>query len=431
MEAARIEAFYAALKRRPSSTRSDSDEGSVRTHTYTYTRMPHAPRYRLSALQFLPCPAAAAAHALTPPHPSSFLLLLAALQYHGAQAAADEASQVLTEEMFGKGGSSKAAQAPSGPPSAHGSNGSMKHEGSYRGGDDGSMRSHRSHQCAPAPHQPCSQRTHAATHACRSGRLTRFCRARRSGNTMDEEIDSAFAAMEGVSLADFDPSKLGMNVSKDSAGGLVVTVPPRSGARRGSNAPVTPPGENSRRGGNAYGDGSGHGGGDMSPSMRSGHSSVDNSRHGPTDLADMQAQLSRAQARAASGAGAMPAMPPSPTRAAAGNGSVSGGSRPPLPPPSVLSPAALAATQAAAAASAQRDRRSFVARLRDPETGALSNLRLFGGNVGASTAMTRSIGDAGAARCCIAEPEFCTLLVAPAQASACVLACVCARLQLL
>jgi hypothetical protein len=33
MEAARIEAFYAALKRRPSSARSDSDEGSVRTHT--------------------------------------------------------------------------------------------------------------------------------------------------------------------------------------------------------------------------------------------------------------------------------------------------------------------------------------------------------------------------------------------------------------
>jgi hypothetical protein len=240
---------------------------------------------------------------------------------------------------------------------------------------------------------------------------------------MDEEIDSAFAAMEGVCLADFDPSKLGMNVSKDSAGGLVVTVPPRGTPRRSAGAPVTPPAEASRRGGTAFGDGSltprggsVHGASELSPGgVRSGSgSSVDNSRHGPTDLADLQAQLARAQARGASASGGAPspALPPSPTRTA-GAGGVS---RPPLPPSSVLSPAALAATQAAAAASAQRDRRSFVARLRDPETGALSNLRLFGGNVGASTAMTRSIGDAGAARCCIAEPEFCTLLVAPTQA---------------
>jgi hypothetical protein len=76
----------------------------------------------------------------------------------------------------------------------------------------------------------------------------------------------------------------------------------------------------------------------------------------------------------------------------------------------------LKATEAAAAAAAQRDRRSFVARLRDPETGAMSNLRLFGGNVGSSTAMTRSIGDAGAARCCIPDPEFTTVLVPPTQA---------------
>ena len=41
----------------------------------------------------------------------------------------------------------------------------------------------------------------------------------------------------------------------------------------------------------------------------------------------------------------------------------------------------------------------------------MSNPRLFGGRLGASTAMTRSIGDRNAARCCIAEPEIVTTLV--------------------
>ena len=52
-----------------------------------------------------------------------------------------------------------------------------------------------------------------------------------------------------------------------------------------------------------------------------------------------------------------------------------------------------------------RKRMSFVGRLRDPRTGAMSQPRLFGGKVGASTAMTRSIGDREAARSCIPDPE--------------------------
>lgn len=62
-----------------------------------------------------------------------------------------------------------------------------------------------------------------------------------------------------------------------------------------------------------------------------------------------------------------------------------------------------------------RRRVSFVGRLRDPNTGALSNLRLFGGKLGASTAMTRSIGDREAARCCISEPEVVTMVVEATQ----------------
>lgn len=65
--------------------------------------------------------------------------------------------------------------------------------------------------------------------------------------------------------------------------------------------------------------------------------------------------------------------------------------------------------------SPQRRRISFVGRLRDPNTGALSNLRLFGGKLGASTAMTRSIGDREAARCCISEPEVVTMVVEASQ----------------
>jgi hypothetical protein len=226
----------------------------------------------------------------------------------------------------------------------------------------------------------------------------------RSGNTMDEEVGYAFAQLEGT---EFDPASLGMNVSFDASGGMVVTAPPRSNARRSSAPPPRAGGADGMAGSGASTPtgGSMRGGANLVPPSPNG--SVENSRHGPSDLGDVRAQLARE--RAASAAGGETALAPA--------SSIKGSPRaaPPRPPPSVLSPAALAATQAAAASAAQRDRRSFVARLRDPETGAMSNLRLFGGNVGASTAMTRSIGDAGAARCCIAEPEFCTVLVAPAQ----------------
>lgn len=216
----------------------------------------------------------------------------------------------------------------------------------------------------------------------------------------------AFANMQ-----DFDPSALGINVSKDARGELIVTVPPRNS--RGSTTPL---GGSSGRGGNEFAaalaaaDGGASRGSSMHGGQASPGSSVDNSHHGPSELNDMRAQLSKLQAaRAAANVGALPTTP-----------TKSGAPRPPppKPPAAVLSAAAIAATQAAAAAAKQRDRRSFVARLRDPETGALSNLRLFGGNVGASTAMTRSIGDANAARCCIAEPEFFTQLVAPGQVRA-------------
>jgi hypothetical protein len=88
MEAARIEAFYAALQRRPSSMRTDSEEGSVRLVVPILVACLHA-------------------HAL------------ARAQYHGSDTAtaAMEASQVLTEDMLsGKqqknGIVNKAAAAP-------------------------------------------------------------------------------------------------------------------------------------------------------------------------------------------------------------------------------------------------------------------------------------------------------------------------------
>ena len=185
------------------------------------------------------------------------------------------------------------------------------------------------------------------------------------GTSMEEEVGPAFANLE-----DFNPSGLGLNVSTDASGGLVITVPPKRGQGEGSNS--------------------------RGSSMHGPASTAENSRHGPSELGDLRAQLAK---------------PPSSPKPA-----VNGRPLPPKPSPaSVLSPAQIAAAEAAAKASAQRDRRSFVARLRDPETGAMSNLRLFGGNVGSSTAMTRSIGDSGAARCCIADPEFTTVIVPPSQ----------------
>ena len=305
MEAARIEAFYAALARRPSSTRSqgsDSEDGSVRlccSAPLPRKRFAHSPR---------------------------------SAQYHGADAALAElrdASQVLTDDMLGKGKGKKGA--------------------------------------APQPVTPKSPSPAASAEGSRSNSYADLHSY--GGNSMEEEVGPAFAHLE----EEFNPSRLGMNVSTDASGGLIITVPPKRGAGEGSNS----------RGNSMHG-----------PS-----STPENSRHGPSGLNDMRAQLAK------------PPAPASPKPA-------SGGKPPPAKPPpaSVLSPAALAATEAAAKASAQRDRRSFVARLRDPETGAMSNLRLFGGNVGSSTAMTRSIGDAGAARCCIPEPEFTTVLVPPTQA---------------
>jgi len=243
-----------------------------------------------------------------------------------------DASQVLTDDMLGKG---------------------------KKKGDKGAA--------PPAPKSP------SPGGSLENGRSSSYndLRSLRSqgGNSMEEEVGPAFANME---LDDFNPAHLGMNVSKDASGGLIITVPPKRAPGEGSNS----------RGNSMHGAGG-----------------SDNSRHGPSELSDMRSQLAK------------PVSPPS-TPKLATNG------KPPQAKPAMpaLSPAALAATEAAAKASAQRDRRSFVARLRDPETGAMSNLRLFGGNVGSSTAMTRSIGDAGAARCCIPEPEFTTVLVPPTQA---------------
>ena len=61
--------------------------------------------------------------------------------------------------------------------------------------------------------------------------------------------------------------------------------------------------------------------------------------------------------------------------------------------------------------SPERERMSFIGRLRDKKTGRMSQPRLFGGKPGASTAMTRSIGDRDAARCCISDPEITTTVV--------------------
>lgn len=69
-----------------------------------------------------------------------------------------------------------------------------------------------------------------------------------------------------------------------------------------------------------------------------------------------------------------------------------------------------------------RRRISFVGRLQDRASGTYSSLRLFGGKRGYSTAITRSIGDRDAARCCIAEPEITTLVV-EAHQRARVIAC--------
>jgi len=252
-------------------------------------------------------------------------------QYHGSSAALTElrdSSQVLTDEMLGKG--KKGAAAP-----------------------------------AVAPSSPSPGSSHDGSRSASYVDLN--SRTSHGGNSMEEEVGPAFANLE-----EFNPSRLGMNVSKDSSGGLVITVPPKRGQGDGTNS--------------------------RGNSMHGSACTPENSRHGPSDLSDMRAELAKRQAP----------QPSSPKPAA-------GGKPQPAKPASVLPPAVLKATEAAAAAAAQRDRRSFVARLRDPETGAMSNLRLFGGNVGSSTAMTRSIGDANAARCCIAEPEFTTVLVPPAQ----------------
>ncbi len=208
-----------------------------------------------------------------------------------------------------------------------------------------------------------------------------------NGMTMEEEVNNAFEA-----LSNFDPTQLGMNVSRGADGAFLVTLPPR-----------TPPG--STRGGSEFSMlRSNNASAAAEGSHRSGTSSLDNSRHGPTELADLRIEPPK-PAMLAHASGTSVAAPAAPAPAA-------------LPASTLvskLSPEALAAAQKAAAEVPVRGRRSFVARLRDPETGAMSNPRLFGGSVGASTAMTRSIGDRGAARCCIAEPEFTTQLVEPGQ----------------
>lgn len=242
-----------------------------------------------------------------------------------------DASQVLTDDMFGKskGGKKGASVAPSTPP---------------------------------------SQSPGASAEGSRN---SSFADPQRSygGNSMEEEVGPAFAHLE----EEFNPAGLGMNVSKDASGGLIITVPPKRGlGGEGSNS----------RGGSRHGPGS----------------TPENSRHGPSELGDLRAQLAK---------------PPAGSPKAAANGMSSPVKKPPT---SVLSPAQIAATEKAAQGVPPRARRSFVARLHDPETGAMSNLRLFGGNVGASTAMTRSIGDIGAARCCIPEPEFSSVLIPPTQA---------------
>ena len=217
-----------------------------------------------------------------------------------------------------------------------------------------------------------------------SGSEAPISRSPSMGHTMDEEVSGTFAA-----LTEFDPTQVGLNVSRDGAGSLVVNLPPRTPTRRGSEFSMVRSSS----------------GIEADPAEKDHPDSRENSRHGPTALSDLRVRPPKPAAAAASDsklaaapapATAVPALPPS----AAG---------------SKLSAAAPEAAQKAAANVPTRVRRSFVARLRDPETGAMSNPRLFGGNVGASTAMTRSIGDRGAARCCIPEPEFTTKMVAPGQ----------------
>jgi serine/threonine protein phosphatase PrpC len=224
-----------------------------------------------------------------------------------------------------------------------------------------------------------------------------------AGHTMEEEVSDAFEA-----LCQFDPTKLGLNVTTTAAGDLIVNLPPRKPAAGGikrsssagaqldsvrSGAPAPAP---RKPGGGAAGD-------DSDEGSSADKASQENSRHGPAELS---------QVRVPAPPPAKSAAPPPPS------------SQPPPQPPggTKLSAEALAAAIKTAAESESRQRRSFVARLRDPETGAMSTPRLFGGNVGASTAMTRSIGDRGAARCCIAEPEFCTMLVAPGERGRVILA---------
>ena len=244
-----------------------------------------------------------------------------------------ESGQVLTDEMFGKS----------------------------KGGKKGA---------SVAPGTPPSQSPGASAEGSRHSSFADISQRSYGGNSMEEEVGPAFAHLE----EEFNPAGLGMVVSKDASGGLIISVPPKRGlGGEGSNS----------RGGSRHG-----------PST-----TPDNSRHGPSELGDMRAQLAK---------------PPSGAPKAAANVMSSPVKKP--PPTSVLSPAQLAATEKAAQEVPPRARRSFVARLHDPETGAMSNLRLFGGNVGASTAMTRSIGDIGAARCCIPEPEFSSVLIPPTQA---------------
>lgn len=247
---------------------------------------------------------------------------------------------------------------------------------------------------------------------------------------METEVAAAFAGLE-----EFDPKSLALNIGTNAKGELIVTVPPRKGSAGSPRAR----GEESGRGGR--GEGSGRG-----ISRPNSAGSTENSRHGPSGLLEAGGMLRRS------------ATPPTATGAPGGAeagrvlgrsstaphaepdgeaahalrrsstaphvaGAPGGGdaqvrpcaSAPGLANPSgsLLTPEALAAVKREAMAAQLRDRRSFVARLYDPATGEQSNLRLFGGSVGASTAMTRSIGDRGAARCCTAEPEVATVMVGP------------------
>ena len=235
------------------------------------------------------------------------------------------------------------------------------------------------------------------------------------GTTMCEELSESFGR-----AFEFDPTMLGLNVSRDAEGSFVVNLPGKGATRRNSE------GSNSLRGGTEGFQTVRTGGAGPSPAPASEHSmrrasigegsgsgkgSVENSRHGPSPLASLSVPRPPIQhAHGALGAlGPPPLETPEPSASAP-------------PPPSGFTPAVLAAAEKAAAEAPSRGRRSFVGRLRDASTGNMSNPRLFGGSVGASTAMTRSIGDRGAARCCIAEPEFLTRRVAPGQAARIIIA---------